>query len=68
MAAGVSASTDFRSNSFCGGVPISASPSSVATVNVISPAIVSTTPGSECGPGPVSVTLGAMGLETPVLC
>ncbi|MEZ5056820.1 MAG: hypothetical protein R2879_07235 [Saprospiraceae bacterium] len=58
---GVSASTDFRVIVSCGGVPISASPSSVATVNVISPAIVSTTPGSECGPGPVSVTLGATG-------
>jgi hypothetical protein len=56
---GVNASTDFRCVVTCGGTPIAASPSTVASVTVSSPAILTTTPGSECGPGPVSVTLGA---------
>ncbi|MBK9335075.1 MAG: hypothetical protein IPM98_00245 [Lewinellaceae bacterium] len=56
---GITASTDFRCVVSCGGVPVAASPSSIASVVVSSPAILTTTPGSECGPGPVSVTLGA---------
>lgn len=43
----------------CGGTPIPASPSTVASVTVASPAILTTTPGSACGPGPVSINLGA---------
>ncbi|MEZ4966720.1 MAG: hypothetical protein R2791_15865 [Saprospiraceae bacterium] len=56
---GVTASTDYRCVVSCGGVPIAASPSTVSSVLVNSPAVLSTTPGAECGPGPVSVTLGA---------
>ncbi len=56
---GLSASTEFRCIVSCGGTPITASPSLVTSVIVSSPAITSTTPGSECGPGPVPVTLGA---------
>ncbi|MCK6690896.1 MAG: hypothetical protein L6Q97_02210 [Thermoanaerobaculia bacterium] len=43
----------------CGGVPIAASPSTPVAVTVNSPMILGTTPGLECGPGPVNVTLGA---------
>ncbi len=57
----VTSSTDYRAIISCGGTPISASPSTLATVTVSSPMVLTTTPGTECGPGPVSVTLGATG-------
>ncbi|MFZ1703452.1 MAG: hypothetical protein WAT79_03845, partial [Saprospiraceae bacterium] len=63
---GINSSTDFRCNIMCNGSPIVASPSQVVTVVVSMPEILSTTPGSACGPGPVSVELGAtanMGAE-----
>ncbi|MBK8968297.1 MAG: hypothetical protein IPM36_16850 [Lewinellaceae bacterium] len=56
---GVNTSTDFRCVISCGGTPIGASPSTPVSVLVNSPGVVSTTPGTECGPGPVSVTLEA---------
>jgi hypothetical protein len=62
----VSQSTDFRCVISCGGMPIGVSPSSIASVEVSSPEVLSTTPAEACGPGPVSVQLGAtasMGAE-----
>lgn len=56
---GVTASTDYRCVISCGGVPIAASPSAVATVTVSTPTVLTTTPGSACEPGPISVALGA---------
>ncbi|MBK7336699.1 MAG: right-handed parallel beta-helix repeat-containing protein [Saprospirales bacterium] len=55
----VSSSTDYRAIISCGGVPISSSPSTVASVVVSNPQVLTTIPGEECGPGPVSVELGA---------
>jgi hypothetical protein len=53
-------SMDFRCIILCDGVPVSdISPSSIVTVTVSSPEILSTIPGLECGPGPISVALGA---------
>ncbi|MFN4081546.1 MAG: beta strand repeat-containing protein, partial [Saprospiraceae bacterium] len=59
VVSGLSVSTDFRCVITCGGVPIAISPSSVVSVTVSTPEILTVTPGEACGPGPVSVTLGA---------
>ncbi|MCC6460407.1 MAG: hypothetical protein IT260_08040, partial [Saprospiraceae bacterium] len=58
-AVAVNSSTDYRCVVSCGGTPVAASPSTPVSVTVNSPALLSTTPGTECGPGPVAVTLGA---------
>ncbi|MCB0520414.1 MAG: hypothetical protein H6577_28335 [Lewinellaceae bacterium] len=59
VATGVTASTDYRCVISCGGGPIAASPSTLASVDVNSPAVLTTTPASACGAGPFSLALGA---------
>ncbi len=55
----VNTSTDYRAIISCNGVPVGSSPSTIASVNVTNPLILTTTPASACGPGPVSLTLSA---------
>ncbi len=54
-----SANTDFRLQVKCGGTPIASSPSSVVSVTVNNPQVLTTIPASRCGNG--TVTLVATG-------
>lgn len=60
-ALGLNTSTDFRCIITCGGVPLSVSPSTLVSITVDNPQVLTTTDAVSCTPGPVSLTLFATG-------
>ncbi|RYE23266.1 MAG: hypothetical protein EOP51_11090, partial [Sphingobacteriales bacterium] len=54
----------YRVRVFCNGVELSASPSAPIAINVTTPTVVTTTPGSRCGPGTVNLAATGSGGTT----